>query len=89
YTKQLQLLSGHVYPFSDVHGSGCCFAAAIASYIALEYPVAEAVKRGKEFVDGAIRYAVEYAPGRFTMNPGWRATTFTKIIPDGELSLDL
>ncbi|HJJ97337.1 MAG TPA: bifunctional hydroxymethylpyrimidine kinase/phosphomethylpyrimidine kinase [Methanocorpusculum sp.] len=76
----VRLLSGNVYPFPDVHGSGCCFASAIASYIALGYPVAEAVERGKEFVDGAIRYAVEYAPGRFTMNPGWREhTTYTKI----------
>ncbi|HJJ99649.1 MAG TPA: bifunctional hydroxymethylpyrimidine kinase/phosphomethylpyrimidine kinase [Methanocorpusculum sp.] len=76
----MRLLSGNVYPFPDVHGSGCCFASAIASYIALGYPVTEAVERGKEFVDGAIRYAVEYAPGRFTMNPGWREhTTYTKI----------
>ncbi|MDE2443985.1 bifunctional hydroxymethylpyrimidine kinase/phosphomethylpyrimidine kinase [Methanocorpusculum petauri] len=76
----VRLLSGNVYPFPDVHGSGCCFASAIASYIALGYPVAEAVERGKEFVDGALRYAVEYAPRRFTMNPGWRDhTTYTKI----------
>ncbi|HJK78588.1 MAG TPA: bifunctional hydroxymethylpyrimidine kinase/phosphomethylpyrimidine kinase [Methanocorpusculum sp.] len=76
----MRLLSGNVYPFPDVHGSGCCFASAIASYIALGYPVAAAVERGKEFVDGAIRYAVEYAPGRFTMNPGWREhITYTKI----------
>lgn len=68
----VRLLSGNVYPFPDVHGSGCCFASAIASYIALGCPVFSAVEQAKEFVDGAIRYAVEYAPGRFTMNPGWR-----------------
>ena len=68
----MQLLSGNVYPFPDVHGSGCCFASAIAAHLALGHPVAEAVGRAKEFVDGAIRYAVEYAPGRFTMNAGWR-----------------
>lgn len=68
----MQLLSGNVYPYSDVHGSGCCFASAIAAYIARGCPVPEAVRRGREFVDGALRYAVEYAPGRFTMNAGWR-----------------
>ncbi len=66
------LLHGNVYPFEDVHGSGCCFASAIASHIALGYPVREAAVLAKEFVDAAIRYAVEYAPGRFTMNPGWQ-----------------
>ena len=77
----MRLLSGNVYPFPDVHGSGCCFASAIASYIALGYPVAEAVERGKEFVDGALRYAVEYAPGRFTMNPEWREhQEYTKVV---------
>lgn len=68
----MRLLSGNVYPLPDVHGSGCCFASAIASYIALGYPLWDAVELAKEFVDGAIRYAVEYAPGRFTMNPRWR-----------------
>ncbi len=74
------LLSGNVYPFAEVHGSGCCFASAIAAHIALGYPVREAAQRAKEFVDGAIRYAVAYAPGRYTMNPGWQQyRTYTKI----------
>lgn len=75
------LLSGTVYPFEDVHGSGCCFASAIASYLALGCSARDGAMRAKEFVDGAIRYAVEYAPGRFTMNPGWREhETYRKII---------
>ncbi|MDR3101784.1 MAG: bifunctional hydroxymethylpyrimidine kinase/phosphomethylpyrimidine kinase [Methanocalculaceae archaeon] len=68
----IMLLEGTVYPFADIHGSGCCFAAAIAAHIALGCPVREAVGKAKEFVNWAIRYAVEYAPGRFTMNPGWK-----------------
>ncbi|MDU9377011.1 Hydroxymethylpyrimidine/phosphomethylpyrimidine kinase [Methanocorpusculaceae archaeon Sp1] len=69
------LLHGNVYPLEDVHGSGCCFASAIASHIALGYPVRDACSEAKSFVDSAIRYAVEYAPGRFTMNPGWQQHT--------------
>jgi hydroxymethylpyrimidine/phosphomethylpyrimidine kinase len=74
-----RLLSGNVYPFSDVHGSGCCFASAITAYIALGCPIFTAVKLAKEFVDVAIRYAVEYSPGRFVMNPGWREHREYKI----------
>ena len=74
------LLSGNVYPFAEVHGSGCCFASAIAAHIALGYSVREAAIKAKEFVDGAIRYAVAYAPGRYTMNPGWQQhQTYEKI----------
>ena len=68
----VRLLSGNVYAFPDVHGSGCCFASAVAAYVALGYPVFSAVEQAKVFIDGAMRYAVEYAPGRFTMNPNWR-----------------
>ncbi|HJK17843.1 MAG TPA: bifunctional hydroxymethylpyrimidine kinase/phosphomethylpyrimidine kinase, partial [Methanocorpusculum sp.] len=68
----VRLLSGNVYAFPDVHGSGCCFASAVAAYIALGHPVFSAVEQAKVFIDGAMRYAVEYAPGRFTMNPNWR-----------------
>lgn len=66
------LLEGNRYPFADVHGSGCCFASAIAAHIALGHPVREAAERAKAFTDGAIRYAVEYAPGRYAMNPDWK-----------------
>ncbi|HJK01169.1 MAG TPA: bifunctional hydroxymethylpyrimidine kinase/phosphomethylpyrimidine kinase [Methanocorpusculum sp.] len=71
----VQLLSGNVYPFSDVHGSGCCFSAAMTAYIARGYSITDAAKLSKEFVDGAMQYAVEYAPGRFTMNSRWREHT--------------
>jgi hydroxymethylpyrimidine/phosphomethylpyrimidine kinase len=68
----MRLLSGNAYPLPDIHGSGCCFASAIAAYVALGHPTFAAVKRAKEFVDVTIQHAVEYAPGRFSMNPGWR-----------------
>ena len=66
------LVEGEVAPFTDVHGSGCCYASAIAAHIALGYPVREAVLEAKKFVTGAIKYSWEYVPGRRTMNPGWQ-----------------
>jgi hydroxymethylpyrimidine/phosphomethylpyrimidine kinase len=68
----MMLVEGEVAPFTDVHGSGCCYASAIAAHIALGYPVREAVCEAKKFVSGAIKYSWEYAPGRRTMNPGWQ-----------------
>jgi phosphomethylpyrimidine kinase len=66
-------------PFSDIHGSGCCFASAIASYIALGYPLSEAVCEAKKFVTGAILYSMPCPSGRRMMNPEWqRFKTFDK-----------
>lgn len=45
------------------HGTGCTFASAIASYIALGYDVPEAVKKAKELVTEAIRLGYELGGG--------------------------
>ena len=77
----MMLVEGEVSPFTDVHGSGCCYASAIAAHIALGYPVREAVLEAKKFVCGAIKYSWEYAPGRRTMNPGWQhCKTYYKTV---------
>ncbi|MDO5844510.1 MAG: bifunctional hydroxymethylpyrimidine kinase/phosphomethylpyrimidine kinase [Methanocorpusculum sp.] len=68
----VMLVEAEVAPFTDVHGSGCCYASAIAAHIALGLPVREAVFEAKKFVNGAIKYSWEYAPGLRTMNPGWQ-----------------
>jgi len=68
-----------VAPFSDIHGSGCCFASAVASFIALGYPMREAVCEAKKFVTGAVLYSVPSPSGRRMMNPDWRQfKTFDK-----------
>lgn len=68
----MMLVEGEISPFTDVHGSGCCYASAIAAHIALGYQLRDAVFEAKKFVSGAIKYSWEYAPGCRTMNPGWR-----------------
>ena len=53
-----------------VHGSGCCFSAAVAGYIARGCGVEEACRKGKELVSLAIRDAVMGRGGMRMVNPG-------------------
>lgn len=57
---------GPKYPY-EVHGSGCCFSAAMAGFLALGCPVEEAFRKAKEFVDGAIRDAVGSRSGKYSV----------------------
>jgi len=41
------------------HGTGCTFAAALASYIALGYDLPAASEKAKEFVTNALKYSVK------------------------------
>jgi len=61
-------LSGTMYPYS-VHGSGCCFSAALTGFLALGYPVREAFSLAKEFMDRAVRAAAGEGAFRI-VNPG-------------------
>lgn len=63
------VLKGPKYPY-EVHGSGCCFSAAMAGYLALGCPVKEAFHKAKGFVDGAIRDAAVSRSGRRSVRVG-------------------
>jgi hydroxymethylpyrimidine/phosphomethylpyrimidine kinase len=56
-------------PYS-VHGSGCCFSAAITGYLALGFPMEEACQMGKILVSRAIEQAVCGISGMRMVNPG-------------------
>jgi len=58
-------------PFQDIHGTGCCLSAAIASYLAKGCSIYEAVLSGKKFVTEAIEHSIIYPMGRRTVNPLW------------------
>ncbi|MCL2054296.1 MAG: bifunctional hydroxymethylpyrimidine kinase/phosphomethylpyrimidine kinase [Oscillospiraceae bacterium] len=45
------------------HGTGCTFSSAIASNLALNYTVAESVKRAKEYINAAIANAPKLGKG--------------------------
>ncbi len=51
------------------HGTGCVYSAAIATYLAKEVEVKEAVRRAKDFVHSAIKFAVPLGSGHGPINP--------------------
>jgi hydroxymethylpyrimidine/phosphomethylpyrimidine kinase len=61
-------LSGPRYP-SAIHGSGCCFSAAMAGYLALGLSVEEAFRKTKVFIDTVIQEGVVSKSGHYSSNP--------------------
>jgi hydroxymethylpyrimidine/phosphomethylpyrimidine kinase len=57
------LLRGTRLAGKTVHGTGCTFSAALASFLALGYPLPEAVVRAKGFVTAAIAAAFPVGKG--------------------------
>jgi hydroxymethylpyrimidine kinase/phosphomethylpyrimidine kinase/thiamine-phosphate diphosphorylase len=53
------------------HGTGCTYAAAIATHLAHGRPLVEAVLRAKRFVTEAIRHGLEVGHGIGPTNPFW------------------
>ncbi|MDD1717868.1 MAG: bifunctional hydroxymethylpyrimidine kinase/phosphomethylpyrimidine kinase [Methanoregulaceae archaeon] len=53
----------------DVHGSGCCFSAALAACLARGEAVPESVTRAKSFVTAAIAHKVRGRCGGTMVNP--------------------
>lgn len=47
----------------NTHGTGCTYSSAIASNLALGYPVQEAIGRAKEYITTAITHALEFGKG--------------------------
>lgn len=63
------VIDGPRYPY-DVHGSGCCLAAAITAYLVRGETLPDACRKGKVFVTDAIRDAMPACSGRRMVNPG-------------------
>ena len=64
-------LSGPRFDTQDTHGTGCTLSAAITAYLARGNDLSYAVRRGKEFVSGAIRRSIRLGKGYGPVNPGW------------------
>ena len=53
----------------NVHGTGCTYASAIATYLAQELDVVEAVQAAKRFITAAIRHGLSLGQGHGPTNP--------------------
>ncbi|MGD8371886.1 MAG: bifunctional hydroxymethylpyrimidine kinase/phosphomethylpyrimidine kinase [Syntrophobacterales bacterium] len=53
----------------NVHGTGCTYASAIATYLAQELDVVAAVAAAKRFITGAIRHGLSLGRGHGPTNP--------------------
>ncbi len=56
-------LRGRRIDTKNTHGTGCTFSSAIAAYLAIGYPVVEAVRRAKEYITGAIEHSFRLGHG--------------------------
>lgn len=50
------------------HGTGCAYSAAIATYLAMDFEIQEAVERARDFIHTAIRFAVPLGKGHGPTN---------------------
>jgi hydroxymethylpyrimidine/phosphomethylpyrimidine kinase len=64
-------ISGPRFDTKDTHGTGCALSAAIAARLAHGDDVEAAVRRGKEFVSGAIEHSIRIGSGYGPVNPAW------------------
>ncbi|MDH5655196.1 MAG: bifunctional hydroxymethylpyrimidine kinase/phosphomethylpyrimidine kinase, partial [Spirochaetia bacterium] len=55
----------------NTHGTGCTLSAAIAAGLAMGMPLKESVKKGKDFVSGAILNAPGFGKGHGPLNHLW------------------
>jgi len=51
------------------HGTGCVYSAAIATYLALELDVMEAVEKAKDLIHAAVRFGLPLGKGHGPANP--------------------
>lgn len=64
------VFEGPRYPY-EVHGSGCCYAAALTAFLARDCSVPDACTRAKEFIDRALRSAARSRSGCAMVQPAW------------------
>ena len=55
----------------NTHGTGCTLSSAIASGLALGYPLEEAVERAKQYISGALAAMLDLGKGAGPMDHGW------------------
>jgi len=61
--QKYHYINGTRIATKNTHGTGCTFSSAIAASMAKGYPVVEAVRLAKEYINGAIENAIELGHG--------------------------
>ncbi len=56
----------------NTHGTGCTLASAIASYLAKGLELKEAVKKARDYVQGAIKHSLSIGKGHGPLNHMWQ-----------------
>ncbi|MFZ2455174.1 MAG: bifunctional hydroxymethylpyrimidine kinase/phosphomethylpyrimidine kinase [Candidatus Altiarchaeia archaeon] len=70
YKGEFSMFEGSGLVDEKIHGAGCAFSAAIAAYLAKEYPVPAAVRKAKEYVDQAINRNMAVGRGARILDTG-------------------
>jgi len=63
---------------TNTHGTGCTLASAISANLALGYPLPDAIKKGKDFITEAIKFAVPLGKGHSPVNHYAASVKITK-----------
>jgi len=61
--KNLKIFKRKKIATKNTHGTGCTLSSSIASFLAKNYSIEEAVSKSKEFVTGAIRDSKKLSVG--------------------------
>jgi hydroxymethylpyrimidine/phosphomethylpyrimidine kinase len=69
---QMVELPGRRKSTANTHGSGCVFSAAITAGLARGLDPLAAVREAKEFIGGAIEFALDLGHGHGPVNPTFR-----------------
>ncbi len=59
-------------PTKNTHGTGCTLASAIAGYLAKGLELKEAVRKAREYVQGAIEHSLNLGKGHGPLNHMWQ-----------------
>jgi len=70
--KSFHYLEGRFVPTKNTHGTGCTFSSAITAYLAKGEDPINALKRAKEYVQGAIENSLPLGRGHGPLNHMWR-----------------
>lgn len=63
---------------TSTHGTGCTLASAIASLVAQEVPMSDAVEQARDYLHAALRNAKGFGKGHGPVHHGWQVDLFRR-----------